>query len=80
MGLTNIWYYAGPQIFPGGHWKHVLEAFLDAARQLSPVSFEQFDQALERAYRVAPSNPMTLLRVFFSHMVDCQNSSAAIAG
>jgi len=55
VGLTNIWYYAGPQIFPGGHWKHVLEAFLDAARQLSPVSFEQFDQALERAYRVAPS-------------------------
>jgi hypothetical protein len=54
VGLTNIWYYAGSQIFPGGHWKRVLEAFLDAARQLSPVSFAQFDRALERAYRAAP--------------------------
>jgi hypothetical protein len=55
VSLTNVWYFAGSRIFPGGHWKRVLEAFLDAARQLSPASFERFDRALERAYRTAPS-------------------------
>jgi hypothetical protein len=51
--LTNIWYFAGPKIFPGGQCKHVLDAFLQAARQLTPASFERFDRALERAYRTA---------------------------
>jgi Protein of unknown function (DUF3800) len=55
VGLTNIWYYAGSQIFPADHWKRVLEAFLQAARQLSPASFERFDRALERAYSTARS-------------------------
>jgi Protein of unknown function (DUF3800) len=54
--LTNIWYFAGHKIFPGGHWKRVLEAFLDAARQLSPASFHRFDRALERACRTTPSD------------------------
>lgn len=55
VGLTNVWYFGGSRILPGGHWKRVLEAFLDAARQLSPASFERFDRALERAYRSASS-------------------------
>lgn len=54
VGLTNIWYFAGSKIFPGGHWSRVLEAFLEAARQLSPASFERFDGVLERAYGTAP--------------------------
>lgn len=55
VSLTNLWFHAGSRIFPRGHWKRVQEAFLAAARQLSPASFEQFDRVLERAYRASPA-------------------------
>jgi hypothetical protein len=68
VSLTNIWYYAGPQIFPARQWKRVLEAFLDAARKLSPQSFARFDRVLEKAYVNASSqNHDFATGLFLSH-------------
>jgi Protein of unknown function (DUF3800) len=54
VSLANLWFHAGPRIFPGGGWKRVLTAFLDAARRLTDASFAAFDSVLTRAAAMTP--------------------------
>ncbi len=55
LGLANIWYFAGNQIFPNGHWKKVLDAFLNAIRRCDTSSFLQFDTVITKAASSADS-------------------------
>lgn len=54
VGLVNVWYYAGPMIFPDGAWEKVLRAFLRTIRERNTPAYAGFDQTLRAAFLAAP--------------------------
>jgi len=54
VGLVNVWYVAGPTIFPNGHWEKLLRAFVDAMRQRTTAAYMAFDRTLTNAAAAAP--------------------------
>ncbi|WP_159597274.1 hypothetical protein [Hydrogenophaga sp. BPS33] len=53
VGLVNVWYFAGPTIFPG-YWDRVLSAFVLAMRQRNAAAYAEFDKVLLAAAKRTP--------------------------
>src|SRR5690606_3643575 len=43
INLSNVWHYAGPNVFPDGGWDRILVALQSALQQRNDSAFERFD-------------------------------------
>ncbi|WP_246025075.1 DUF3800 domain-containing protein [Paraburkholderia dinghuensis] len=54
VGLTNLWFYTGANIFPFGYWDRILAAFLKVIQLRGPVSYAHFDDVVAAGANFTP--------------------------